>query len=36
MVIRGLIGRDPAGDLYLTKEGRSVLAALLADGLGEA
>jgi hypothetical protein len=29
MVIRGLIGRDPAGKLYLTKEGRAALLALL-------
>jgi hypothetical protein len=36
MVIGGLIGRDPAGELYLTKEGRAVFAALLADGYGEA
>jgi hypothetical protein len=32
MVIGGLIARDPAGEHYLTKEGRAVLAALLADG----
>jgi hypothetical protein len=29
MVIRGLIERDAAGDLTLTKQGRAVLAALL-------
>lgn len=29
MVIRGLIGRDPMGKLYLTKEGRAAFAALL-------
>jgi hypothetical protein len=31
-VIRGLIARDPAGEHYLTKEGRAVFAALVADG----
>jgi hypothetical protein len=30
MIVRGLIQRDPAGRLWLTKEGRAVLAALLA------
>jgi hypothetical protein len=30
--VRGLIQRDPAGRLWLTKEGRDVLAALLAKG----
>jgi hypothetical protein len=29
MMIKGLIGRDRAGGLYLTEEGRAVLAALL-------
>jgi hypothetical protein len=29
MVIKGLIAREPTGGLYLTKEGRAVLAALL-------
>ena len=28
-VIKGLIAREPTGGLYLTKEGRAVLAALL-------
>jgi hypothetical protein len=28
MIVRGLIARDPAGTLRLTKEGRAVLAAL--------
>jgi hypothetical protein len=28
-VIKGLIGRDPMGGLYLTKEGRAALAAML-------
>ena len=32
MFVRGLIQRDPAGRLRLTKEGRTVLAALLAKG----
>jgi hypothetical protein len=32
MIVRGLIQRDPAGRLWLTKEGRAVLAALLAKG----
>jgi hypothetical protein len=31
MVIRGLIERDPAGFLWLTKEGRAVFAALLGE-----
>jgi hypothetical protein len=31
MVIRGLIGREPTGQLYLTKQGRAVLAALLGE-----
>jgi hypothetical protein len=31
MVIRGLIERDPAGLLWLTKEGRAALAALLGE-----
>jgi hypothetical protein len=31
MVIKGLIGREPAGKLYLTKEGRAALAALLME-----
>ena len=30
MIVRGLIQRDPARRLWLTKEGRAVLAALLA------
>ena len=29
MIIKGLIAREPTGGLYLTKEGRAVLAALL-------
>jgi hypothetical protein len=29
MVIRGLIERDAAGEITLTKQGRAVLAALL-------
>jgi hypothetical protein len=29
MMIKGLIGRKPTGGLYLTQEGRAVLAALL-------
>jgi hypothetical protein len=29
MVIKGLIGREPTGQLYLAKQGRAVLAALL-------
>jgi len=32
VIVRGLIQRDPAGRLWLTKEGRAVLAALLAKG----
>ena len=32
MIVRGLIQRDPAGRLWLTKEGRTVFAALLAKG----
>ena len=32
MIVRGLIQRDPAGRLWPTKEGRTVLAALLAKG----
>jgi hypothetical protein len=32
MIVRGLIQRDPAGRLWPTKEGRAVLAALLAKG----
>ena len=32
MIVRGIIQRDPAGRLRLTKEGRAVLAALLAKG----
>jgi hypothetical protein len=32
MIVRGLIQRDPAVRLGLTKEGRAVLAALLAKG----
>jgi hypothetical protein len=32
MIVRGLIQRDPAGRLWLTKEWRAVLAALLAKG----
>jgi hypothetical protein len=32
MIVRSLIQRDPAGRLWLTKEGRAVLAALLAKG----
>jgi hypothetical protein len=31
MVVRGLIERDPAGLLWLTKEGRAVFAALLGE-----
>jgi hypothetical protein len=31
MVIRGLIARDPAGEIYLTKDGRAALAALLGE-----
>jgi hypothetical protein len=31
MVVRGLIERDAAGNLYLTKQGRAVLAALLGE-----
>ena len=31
MIVRGLIQRDPAGRLWLTKEGRAVLAALLGQ-----
>jgi hypothetical protein len=31
MVIKGLIQRDPAGELHLTKEGRAVLSALLGQ-----
>ena len=31
MVIRGLIGREPTGQLYLTKQGRAALAALLGE-----
>jgi hypothetical protein len=31
MVARGLIQRDPAGELRLTKEGRAVLSALLGE-----
>jgi hypothetical protein len=31
MVVKCLIGRDPALDLYLTKEGRAVLEALLGQ-----
>jgi hypothetical protein len=30
-VIRGLIAREPTGGLYLTKEGRTVLATLLGQ-----
>jgi hypothetical protein len=29
MMIKGVIGRDPAGGLYLFKEGRAALTALL-------
>jgi hypothetical protein len=32
MIVRGLNRRHPAGRLWLTKEGRAVLAALLAKG----
>jgi hypothetical protein len=32
MIVRGLIQHDPAGRLWLTKEGRAMLAALLAKG----
>jgi hypothetical protein len=32
MIVRGLIQRDPAGRLWLTKEGHAVLAALLVKG----
>jgi hypothetical protein len=31
MVIEGLIGREPTGQLYLTKQGRAALAALLGE-----
>ena len=31
MVIKGLIGREPTGQLYLTKQGRAVFAALLDE-----
>jgi hypothetical protein len=31
MVIKGLIERDVAGNLYLAKQGRAVLAALLGE-----
>jgi hypothetical protein len=31
MVIRGLIERDVAGGLTITKQGRAVLAALVGD-----
>jgi hypothetical protein len=31
MVVRGLIVRDAAGELTLTKQGRAVLAALLGE-----
>jgi hypothetical protein len=31
LVIKGLIGRDPMGKLYLTKEGRAALGALLGQ-----
>jgi hypothetical protein len=31
MIIKGLIAREPTGGLYLTKEGRTVLAALLGQ-----
>jgi hypothetical protein len=30
MVIKGLIGRDPTGKLYLTNEGRAVFRGLIA------
>jgi hypothetical protein len=32
MILRGLIHRDPGRRLWLTKEGRAVLAAMLAKG----
>jgi hypothetical protein len=31
MVIKGLIGRDPTGKLYLTKEGRAVFRGLIGE-----
>jgi hypothetical protein len=31
MVVKGLIQRDAAGELTLTKQGRAVLAALLGE-----
>jgi hypothetical protein len=31
MIVKGLIQRDPTARLWLTKEGRSVLAALLME-----
>jgi hypothetical protein len=34
MVIKGLIGREPADKLYLTKEGRTALTALLGQDGG--
>jgi hypothetical protein len=34
MVIKGLIGREPAGKLCLTKEGRAALTALLGQDGG--
>ena len=33
MIVRGFIQRDPAGRLWMTKEGHAVLAALLAKGV---
>jgi hypothetical protein len=33
MIVKGLIARDPSGELYLTKEGREVFKALVADQL---
>jgi hypothetical protein len=33
MVSRGLIERDPAGQLHFTKDGRAVFKALAADEL---
>ena len=31
MIVRGLVQRDPAGRLWMAKEGRAVLAALLGQ-----
>ena len=32
MIVRGLVQRDPAGRVWLTQDGRTVLAALLSKG----